>query len=165
MNQRSYRIPAVTARLGAALDLVTESSGKRTRHDLGDDWQLLTDADAIDRTDGRARLYLVRSELSDKVPNRLDRASAIRTFERWHDRRPEFIGGLHDLPDKIGQPIGRAVTIGYRSDKWKQPGKTIDYQHDFRDGRPPLVYVDQTHNPRAFLLTGGSIRVTERGIE
>jgi hypothetical protein len=165
MKARPYRIPPVTVHLGQVLDLVTQSNGKRTRHDLKG-FQLLTDADAPERADGRARLYLVKAEVSDKVPNNIDRNSAIRTWKIWNKRtRPDLIGGLYDLPETIGQQIGRAVSIGYRSDKYNKPGKAIDYDHDFREGKPPLVYVDKPKDPRAIVLTGGNIRITGRGIE
>lgn len=166
MATRPYRIPPVTVHLGEALDLVTQGNGKRTRHDLTG-WQVLTDADATERSDGRARLYLVKGELSDKVPNNIDRNSAVRTWQIWNRKpRPDLVGGIYDLPEKIGQHIGRAVSIGYRSDKYGKTGKSIDYDHDFREGaKPPLVYADNATDPRALVVTGGSIRVTGRGIE
>jgi hypothetical protein len=56
--------------------------------------------------------------------------------------------------------IGRAESIIYRSDKWS--GQTQRYIHDFKN--PPLAWGDGPNKPQLILLTGGRVRVTERGI-
>ena len=100
------------------------------------------------------------------LTSRIKDPEAVETWEDWHKRHgPEFVGGMDKLPDEINEPIGRAVSITYRSDKWDNPGEYTDYIHDFTEGLPPLVYVDNATRPRAFVLSGGDFTVTEDGID
>jgi hypothetical protein len=61
------------------------------------------------------------------------------------------------------------LRLGYRSDKWSSKRKLVDYDHDFQEsgGRPPLVYTSARtlEASRCVVVVGGSMRVTEGGID
>lgn len=252
-----HHIPAETVRLGQVLDLVTQLGPIRTTWDTElAGWQLLTDADAMRRRAGHARLYLVKGALRTPNPrdafeaghsviralrravktpasdrdlatmqataagrarilsaiNRLEDGHAsiedldelatladfagldwaelfpewlehrqrhdnpaeigehaADTYERWHQRAPRFVGEIDELPDLIGVYIGRALRIGYRSDKWGSEGATHDYDHDFseRGHTPPEAWADSADlaQARAIVIVGGDMRVTPEGID
>lgn len=160
-----HRIPKTTVRLGEVVELVTGDGDRRTTWPEARGFQLLTDADAMNRAPGRARLYLVKGKMKKTAPNKANRDAAINTWERWHKRHgPELVGGMYDLPDEVTKPIGRALSITYRSDKWNPAGEEDDWFHDFTEGNAPLVYVDRPDAPNAFILSGGDMSVTTRGI-
>lgn len=156
-----HRIPDRTVKLGTALVLVTQEGDRVTTWDEVAGWNLLTTVDAIDQA--RARLFIVPGKLRASTSSPHGRGA--RTYDRWHDREPAKVGELR-TPDELGVKVGRALRIDYRSDKWGARGRTHDYTHDFYEdgGRPPLVYVDDRKRPRGFVLSGGSMTVSERGI-
>lgn len=161
-----YRIPNTTVHLGQAIELVTQRGNEITMWPEVNGYQVLTNPDAMDRE--RPRVYLVRGDVSRTAPHGRGRGPAVDTWERWHDRHgPEFVGGMYDTPDNINQEIGRAVRLTYRSDKGENPGNEYDYVHEFAGdgGTPPLVYVDNPDEPGAFCLVGGTMEISERGIE
>lgn len=163
-----HRIPDTTVKLGTVVELVTENGEYRTT--WGDEisgFQILAGAEAMDNEPGHARLFLVKGNITKNPPHNQQIPEAIETWEEWHDREPDFVGGMYDLPDEINEPMGRALSLTYRSDKWNNPGEYIDYIHDFTEGdrSPPLIYVDSATRPRAFVLSGGDFTVTEDGID
>ena len=165
--QRPYRAPASTAMLGHVLDLQFELEGLRTVVTQWAGWAMLADPDAMERSPGRARLYLVpfRPEGTHTV---LAGAAAEETYQRWHSRNPKRRLVL-DVPDAIGCFQGRVLRIGYRSDKWSRRGRVHDYDHDFREGGAlaPLLYTDSRalERARGAVIVGGDMRVTPRGID
>lgn len=155
-----HRVPDRTVKLGTALVLVTQFRNQVTTWEEVAGWQLLTTVDAMNRT--RARLFILQGKLGgNKAPS----GAGVDTYERWHKRDAVNLGELK-TPDEIGVKVGRALRIDYRSDKWGKRDRSVDYTHDFFEdgGRPPLVYVDDAKRPRGFVLSGGSMVVSERGI-
>ena len=163
-----HHIPPTTVRLGQVLDLVTQLGPVRTTWDVElAGWHMLADIDAMQRSAGTARLYLVRGELIEQT-EAPPPEHAGATYEQWHDRAPHLIGELAELPDFIGTYLGRALRIGYRSDKWHEEGKGEDYDHDFTERRhtPPEAWSDtaELDKARAIVIVGGDMRITPEGI-
>lgn len=171
-NPPHAHVPEQTVQLGHALDLSTQFRDARTLWDFEvKDWHMLTDANAMDLEPGRAALYLVRGKLDERgrAAAFLDSAqSGAETYERWHEREAKQVGEL-DVPDLVGVYVGRAMRIGYRSDKWNKRGDTIDYDHDFTEGHhiAPECWADNADlaHARALVIVGGDMRVTEDGID
>ena len=94
---------------------------------------------------------------------------AAELYERWHEREAEHVTDVDGLPDLIGIYVGRAMRIGYSSDKWHARGKTIDYEHDFseRGHIAPECWADTADlaDARALAIVGGTMRITEDGID
>ena len=167
--KRPHKIPPLVVRLGRALELVTQEGDRQTFWDEVDGFQMWTDPNAVDRAPGYARLFLVAGDDPDGDGDDFaDMDEALATYAEWHRRDATNVTEVVDLPDRFGTtPIGRAIRLDYASDKWGREGREVEYTHDFfeRGGSPPLVYVDNRETPRAFLLVGGSMTITARGIE
>lgn len=165
-----HRIPARIVQLGTVLDCVIE-------HAVDREWRLLTVTEwkgwlvcaneaCMGQAPGRARLILL-----PKRDVKKKRRPAVRSelYNRWHKREPSEVVLDLEVPDSIAHVQGRCVRIGYRSDKWARRGASVDYEHDFRErgGAPPLLYTDSPalDHARAALLIGGSMRITEAGID
>lgn len=166
-GEARYRVPAQTTMLGSVLDVTIEHDGRRAFVTEWRGWLMLCGLTAMDAAPGRARLYLMRGELepSDRMPSNTGAA----TYERWHRRNPEQVGIVDNGgPDEIGFYQGRAIQLGYRSDKWGRRGRTHDYDHNFYEDRgdPPRIYTDRAtlQGSSAAVLVGGSMSITERGI-
>lgn len=160
---KGHRVAPVTVKLGTVLDCTIAHGDKRLFVTEWRGFQLLTGEDAMNQL--RPRLYLVRGRLGADPGIDPDRANA--TYRRWHDRDPERVGEL-ETADRVTILLGRMIRLGYRSDKWDRRGRTVDYDHDFQEGRgvAPLVYVDKPNvrSVGTVIVIGGSMRVTERGI-
>lgn len=164
-----YRIPATTVQLGTVLDIDVSDGALRLFIDDFKHWLMLTDANGMDAAAGRARLFLVavppRTVKLEREPG--DRAA--ETFGRWHERDAHSVLELDGLPDAISYYQGRVTRIGYRSDKWHKRGAKVDYDHDCRENgaRPPKLYTSHADiaRARAAVIVGGSMHITERGIE
>lgn len=64
--------------------------------------------------------------------------AAMRRYTTFHAKDPIRIAELsHDLP-KRWKPVGDALAVMYRTDKWKKDGNDEDYKHlhDKSDGKP-----------------------------
>lgn len=96
---------------------------------------------------------------------RLDKVSrkggAAKLFERFTARDAENTYQI-TVPKAKLQKLGKAKHIVYRSDKWN-PGKNIDYIHDFKDG-VELYCGPNLEDPEVFLCFGGKLTCTERGL-
>lgn len=96
-------------------------------------------------------------------------AAAADTYERWHRRESNGVCELDGLPDDLPHYIGRALRIGYRSDKWHGRGATEDYDHDYTEPgySPPGVWADDPDLSRAtaIVIRGGNQRITPGGID
>ena len=94
---------------------------------------------------------------------------AAELYERWNEREAEHVTDVDGLPDLIGIYVGRAMRIGYSSDKWNARGKSIDYEHDFseRGHIAPECWADTADlaDARALAIVGGTMRITEDGID
>lgn len=170
---RSFKLPREAAQLGTVLDLTTERGDLRTFWDTElQGWLLLCSPEAIEAPPGRARLYLVRGELSPAPARSKPSEGAAATAEAWTDREAEVIGTIEHA-NAATTWIGIATKIGYRSDKWNARGVVKDYDHDFAElleplhGEPwPDVFSDAENLAAASIvvITGGLFRITERGI-
>lgn len=161
-----YRVPATTVQLGTVLDLrVDQGAIRLTLDDDWTGWLLLTDPDAMDRA--LPRLYLVPGRSRGSAGEAPE--AAAETFERWNKRGYDFVADVEVSDNDIGYPQGRVMSIGYRSDKWGNPGDFNDYDHDFGEqgGSMPLLYTDRADLSlaTAAVIVGGDFRVTERGID
>jgi hypothetical protein len=166
MTKRPHRAPRTTVLLGTVLDLQVEHDDMRTTVTHWKGWALLADADSMERAAGRARLFLVPFKVDGPRERQSD--DAEDTYWRWHKRNPRKVLQL-DVPDTFGALQGRVLRIGYRSDKWTRRGNARDYDHDFREGGAlaPLIYTNARtlQGARGACITGGDMRVTERGID
>jgi len=160
---KGHRVAPITVKLGTVLDCTISYAHERLFVTEWRGFHLLTGADAMEQH--RPRLYFVRGRLGADPHVDPDRANA--TYRRWHDRDPARVGEL-ETADRCTILLGRMTRLGYRSDKWHRRGRTVDYDHDFIEGRgtAPLVYVDAAHVSKVTtaVVLGGSMRVTERGI-
>lgn len=162
-----YHVPKVTVQLGTVLDLrVQKDASTRLTIDEWDGWLLLTDENAMDSS--RPRLFLVPGELGQD-DSREAVGPAAETYERWHRRGYDFVDNVDVSGASIGFCQGRVMVIGYRSDKWGDPGKTHDYDHDFTEAgaQPPLLYTNRAAIDEATtaVIVGGDMRISPRGIE
>lgn len=156
----THAIPAKAAALGRALDIVIEDDGRRTKLALRGSL-LLAPVDAFDRRAGAGRLFIVRGKLEDtRAPTAGEKGA--EAFKKWHARPADLVGYV-DTPPPAGVLIGRAVRIGYASDKWNRARSFVDYEHDFT-APGPLVYSTGEERPRALVLVGGRFTITNRGI-
>lgn len=155
-------------KLGTVLD-ATLADG-RLRHFVNEwkNFQLLSDADAFERSAPHCHLYLVRGRIGalKHDPSEAELDQADDGYHRWHKRNAQKVGELRTADARYAQ--GRMVRIGYRSDKWHARGRTIDYDHDFLedDGRAPLVYTNAKTLAASttIVVVGGSMLITEAGI-
>lgn len=169
----TIRIPAECVKLGTVLDLITESKrddGQIVRttwsaEDVGG-MVMCCDARAMDKQ--RAPLYLLRVAMDANTKPAPDNAAAD-TYRDWHERNPEHVADVDNLPDRFEHCVGIAKRIGYRSDKWNEPGVTEDYDHDYSEPgyRAPEVWADSADLARAkaIVLKGGNQRITPAGID
>lgn len=167
-NPASHQhVPPETVLIGQALDLVTQLGDVRTTWDFEvRDWRMLCDPDAMDRRPGQAGLYLVRGKLATKRLRAIP--AGEDTYARWHEREFDSMKEI-DAPDLLSVYVGRATVIGYRSDKWERRGNTHDYTHDFeeRGHVAPEAWADNADlsKAKAVVLFGGTMRITEAGID
>ncbi len=92
-------------------------------------------------------------------------ASASAAYERWTDyERAASTEREFTTPALTGswRSLGRAVAIGYRSDKFSDKGKPVAYDHAFTS--KVRVYALGA-SKQLYVLRGGSLRLTRRGIE
>lgn len=97
-------------------------------------------------------------------PAELD-GKAARVYETWtRGREASRVRELElELPPGRWVELGRAESIGYRSDKFHARGAVVDYEHKFGPG----VRLYRLGEDRRGLLAwrGGRLRLTEDGIE
>lgn len=75
-------------------------------------------------------------EPSGKAGGDLD--GAMKRYEIFHEKAPIRVVDLdHDIPTSWS-PVGDALSVMYRTDKWKADGNDIDYKHlhDEGDDKP-----------------------------
>jgi len=80
--------------------------------------------------------------------------------KRWNKRSPKGSGYMEIPRSKLNE-LGKAKHIIYRSDKWN-PGTFHDYIHEFQEG--VRCFVDNPKKPKMFVICGGRLTVTERGL-
>lgn len=166
-----HHVAAETTKIGVVLDLVTQFGSTRTTWDMEPGaWHMLIEDDAFSRAPGEAPLFLVRGTktAADRVELK-PRARGREAYNAWNERDPVEIFELSEIPDLIPIYVGRAMTIGYRSDKWNGRGDEVDYTHSFteRGHIPPEVWADvaDIERARALVIIGGDMRITVDGID
>jgi len=108
---------------------------------------------------------------SRKRPLTLDTAQARDAVEVWRAWAPGPASRETSDTEQIQEiPLtgrwaaaGRALKVDYLSDKFNRERKIVAYRHRFED--PPDVEVMQGRGFRVWVLRGGGLRVTARGIE
>lgn len=92
----------------------------------------------------------------------VEHGEATRAFERWADRDAKH-ERTDTLPDRgLWRGYGAAVRIDYASDKWKRKD---EYTHAFGPGVRLYRYGGVKVPPWLWVLKGGKMTVTDRGIE
>lgn len=161
----THRVPAETAMLGHALDLEVEDDEQRWTFPFSPGQMVvLAPADAMDRSPGGGRLFLIRDarhnleELDGGEYN-----AAARTYEGWTDggHRANEVADL-EVPNHFREKVGRAVRLDYRSDKFGRRGNFTDYTHEFSEPGPLVYYSD--HPVEGYALVAGVFQVSPRGI-
>lgn len=173
-------LPEESIKYGTALDLRVELAEHHDVNDkcvevdftpdAADGWLMLTTPDAFDLQPGDSALYLVRGELSRGFTREDVSDKSAENYQRWHKRPPVGVRETSDdLPAAAPFYMGEAITIGYRSDKWRERDNAVDYTHDFLEGdhEPPEVWADVPDFDKAQLIvvTGGTMSITEEGID
>ncbi len=166
----THKIPRVVESLGTILDLTVTHGAHRLRIDEWKAWQLLAPVDAMHRTHGAGKLYLVAHELGDDFdPTTTERLlqQCGETYGVWHQRDAERVRKL-ETGNGAGVLLGRVERIGYRSDKFGRRGRTHDYDHDFRErgGKPPKLWIDAKTigAAKTAVISGGDFVVRAEGI-
>jgi hypothetical protein len=137
----------------------------RVSDDEGDEQLVKTAAPLLWSEAARALIVLRGFKLPRPQPIRPRGSKAERVYRRWtlgRDPATERTAELA-LPDAPWSTLGRALTVGYRSDKFHERGDTQDYEHEF--GRSVVCYLRQAGARGVVVFRGGSLRVTARGIE
>lgn len=102
---------------------------------------------------------------SDEIPLDPDQNqninAAVKAFERFKDRDPNRLRRAEYPVGGQWRSYGRAERVDYHSDKW---GQRASYTHDLG---PSVVLYRQgpANGPWCFVLRGGRLTVTRRGIE
>ena len=161
-KQNAPKLPAVVTVLGDAVEIrarLNDGTDRLYRFGSGNRRR----AFLCSNPSGR-RLYVLpvkpvpASRLKKRpITNEIKRAA--RMYEKWSDFEADR-GSLIDVPKKRLNKVGRVTHVVYRSDKWD--GRANDYIHSF--DAPPILWADRKAKPDVLALTGGKIRVTQRGI-
>lgn len=142
-------IPSTLVELGRAVEL--ECGEYRWRWSKKDDFILCS-------SESGTKLFIFARPKSvvERGTFDPDKAKSLyQTFNRRED--DQYLAGRIPTPRRS---IGRAKSVVYSSDKF---GRRYEYIHHFKS--PPILWVDNAKTPRIVALTGGKIRVTQRGIE
>lgn len=140
------------ALLGTLLDVVVEGQGDAFKVTPGGATDLLWSEQA------RALVFVPGRSFDLEDLEGLRGSASARAFERWSVWEATQ-GGRATLPEGGPWRLYNARTIGYRSDKF---GRAQDYTHDF--GRAVVAYAP-TGSGAPWVIRGGALRITKRGIE
>jgi hypothetical protein len=113
---------------------------------------------ALCTTQAANEIWILSRKGSKKISSTEIKTPKI--FEKFTGYEAENIGNVIKFPAMVLEPIGSAISIAYRSDKFSN--KPNDYIHIFDN--PPTVSVDQRKKPKIVALRGGKIKVTAEGI-
>ena len=148
--------PGPCAWLGAATEVcwvkvLGRKSYERETWDNPDGWMMLWSPKLS------AVICVPQGEMEPSDEEDGDVSSIVK---RWNKRSPSASGYM-DIPKCSLEELGKAKHIVYRSDKWN-PGAFHDYIHDFQEG--VRCFTDNPKSPRMFVICGGRLTVTERGL-
>lgn len=147
-------LPASTrelALLGEVLDVVIEGEAEAAK-------VRVSGTDMLWAEQARALVFVPGRAFTLEDLEGLRGSTSARVFERWSVWEATS-GGRATLAEGGPWRRFRALTIGYRSDKF---GRAADYEHEF--GRAVVAYVP-TGSGAPWVIRGGSLRITARGIE
>ena len=160
--KRGFRPPSEVVNLGTVLDVALHPKPpKRLAHKLYSwsprpilNWARMGGKDVLFWVDGEKATGTKR-DLEDVGRKVLARA------RRWSHYQSDGYREL-SVPDAALERVGVAEWIGYRSDKFRGR-KMRSYQHDFTSD--PVLFRGRAGSQTLFVLRGGRLRVTSRGIE
>lgn len=82
------------------------------------------------RNPGRGAMQ--RATFGEEVED--DGGKGADRYRIFHDKEPRRVVEIHHpFPSKVGL-AGNALSVLYRTDKWKKDGDDVDYKHVFDDG-------------------------------
>lgn len=149
--------PGPSAWLGECLEFCwTDSSGREKIWvpKNGEEWMFMW-------SPSLKAVWACSLQHGTKLPNVSREGGAAKLFERFTARAASQTQEL-EVPAPKLKKLGPAKHIVYRSDKWN-PGRDIDYIHDF--GRDVDLWAGPSErDPQIFMVKGGRLTVTERGI-
>lgn len=91
-----------------------------------------------------------------------DRAHEL--YEKWSDFEPDKEKKIKVSERGKLKRFGKVKSIVYRSDKWNQNGKKIDYIHTFNRNHYPILSTNNIKNPGFCRISGGKLAVKAVGI-
>ena len=149
-------IPSTIVHLGIASEIVTDYDvvwkfGKR------DGFGMYCNVDG-----NKLYIFSPLSKIKVDRPNTAIVKKAVKIYEKW-SRWSASENIIASIKNSINMKIvGRVVSVSYYSNKFNRNGKKIGYIHNFDNY--PILRVDNNSRPSVIEITGGSIRITERGI-
>jgi len=105
---------------------------------------------------GRGRASMPKRNPAPR-PRELDRARAV--FRQWHGFDAERVDAVPFDARGAAAYLGEVTSVTYKSDKWT--GKVEHYKHGTKSPRPWLCVLPDR---RTFVLVGGGMRATARGL-
>lgn len=158
-----YSSLGACAELGAALELSIRSATDPKKI-LRYEWPKSRRALLLWAPKSASLLIVIGSRRTSGPVGRVEAAAKVRS--RWTGKSPDsaFVLDLPDLPGRW-RPLGFALRTDYASDKWNVRGVLTEFTHDH--GPSVLVWErgDAVAGPGVLALRGGTLRVTQRGIE
>lgn len=124
---------------------------KREEWDDHDGWMMLWSPRLV------SIICVPRQELEPTDDSSQDTSDIVKRF----NKRSPAGSGYCKIPATKLVELGKAKHIVYRSDKWN-PSTFHDYIHDFQQG--VRCFADSKKNPKMFVICGGRLTVTERGL-
>jgi hypothetical protein len=96
-----------------------------------------------------------------------DMHEAVKTYEKWHQRRPDCYDDVV-IPDVRIKAVGAGDSLSYASDKWNDP----DPDPRLKDAQEYIhnhwydvwVWQDNMRDPEAIMIEGGELDLHERGL-
>lgn len=150
------KVPDEIAELGRVVDIYVERpDGQIEQHAWrGRNPLLLWDAKQ------KAILFVYR--LKHGRPRKVHAdGTAAHVYEKWSGFEADTERDV-SIPVVRLKKIGRALSIGYRSDKFEGKLKTYDHPHG---AKVSVYYAKGPRGEKVYAIRGGSLRVTSRGIE
>lgn len=150
------KIPAEVAELGRVVDIYIERAGGEIEQHAWRSRRPLLLWDKKQKT-----IWCVY-RMPHSRPRRVDATGpAARVYETWSGFEADTERDA-SIPIVRLKKLGRALSIGYVSDKFEGKRKTYNHEH----GRAVAVYFAKgSKGEKVYAIRGGSLRVTSRGIE
>lgn len=156
MEQKAIKLPKVLIFLG----YVNEIKGENVHYYFPEKSKVLLATDSGGKrlfAIGKVKKKQIKEEIGEKYEKQL--STGVKIFQKWHDFDPSQVEKISVSPGFLFR-VDRCSAIVYTSDKWE--GKKNKYLHEFKTR--PLMKANNKTKPSLLVLTGGKIRVTEKGI-